>query len=982
MQIHAPKFILPLQNKSRRTGGTADMPLTKFNRLAAALGSALLGLSASAIAQEATPEDETTLESVVVTGSKIRRTDFETSQPVLSLSKADIKATGISQVGDLLQSLPSIGASLNQTYNNGGNGSTYVDLRNLGTSRTLVLVNGKRYAPDGNALSGVVDLNSIPTSIIERIEVLKDGASTIYGSDAIAGVINIITIDQFEGMEANAYIGENSEGDGRTQSYDFTAGASNDTTSIIANISFQKNEAIFAGDRDISAVPQFGAVFCASSTSPEGRFGLAGRSGTFTLTNTAALPPGQVQSATNIRPFNIPADCYNFAPDNYLLTPQQRYAGFAKIKHSVRENITFRSEFVYNNRTSAQLLAPVPVTFAGNGLFGPNNVFDVSAQSFYNPFGVNTTRVQRRLNETGGRKFSQSVDVWHYSGGFEGYFDLWDRNFNWDAGYTFSLNQQSDITTGQVNFVRVRDAVGPSFRDAQGVLRCGTATNIIAGCVPLNLFGGNGSITPDQLAYISVPLQDAYEYRRTGYQANLSGDIAELPAGMLAFATGYEYRRESGFDLPDALTATGASSGNIRQPTAGGYAVDEFFGELSVPILAGMTGAETLELSLASRYSDFDTFGDTTNSKIGIKWKPISDLLIRASYAEGFRAPDINALFQGNSDSFQTISDPCTGAGQATANRFATLTAAQRANCLAAGVPATGAQQASGQVRATVGGNPNLTPETSISKSYGFIYNPEYLPGFDISVDRWEINLENIINALGGQTILDACILGGAAAQCSLITRLAGTGATTGVLDTNLNAGTADLTGWDLGASYRFDTENYGGFRVNIDATYLEEYKTVTPSGIPNDPLVFSNPGNYYGTGLSDPRLKSNLYLTWNYQDFGVTWAMRFKSRLQENCTNAVNPMAQCSDPNGLPFNVDGLGSTGLEVVPTNKIASTTYHDAQVRWSAPWNATLSGGIRNLFDRDPPVAISASNNSFDPSYDIPGRFFYMSYTQKF
>ncbi len=926
--------------------------------------------------------DEQILDDVIVTGSKIRRTDFETSQPVISISREAIRGTGISQIGDLLQSLPSIGASLNQTYNNGGNGSTYADLRNLGANRTLILVNGRRYAPDGTALSGAVDLNSIPTSIIERVEILKDGASTIYGSDAIAGVINVITVDRFEGMEANAYFGETSEGDGRTQSYDFTTGVANDTTSVIANVSFQKNEPVFAGDRAISAVPQFGADFCASTTQPNGRFGLAGRSGTFTLTNTSPTAPGVVQSANNIRPFAIPGDCYNFAPDNYLLTPQERYALFAKLSHQITDNVSFRSEVVYNNRTSEQLLAPIPVTFAGNGLFGPNVAFDVSENSFYNPFGVATTRMQRRLNETGGRSFNQSVDVWHYSGGLEGYFDAIGRSFNWDVGYNFSLSQQSDITRGQVNVDRIRLAVGPSFRDATGNIVCGTPGNVIAGCVPLNLFGGNGSITPAMLNYLSVPLQDAYEYRRTGYQANISSELFELPAGPLGFAAGYEYRRESGFDLPDALTATGASSGNIRQPTNGGYSVDEFFAEVSAPILADAPGAELLELSLASRYSDFSTFGDTTNSKVGLKWKPISDLLVRATISEGFRAPDINSLFQGNSDSFQTVSDPCTGAGQATTNRFATLTAAQRQNCVAAGTPTTGAQQASGQIRATVGGNANLQPETSDSLSVGFVYNPEFIPGFDVSLDYWRVEIENSITSLGAQTILDACILGGATAQCRLVSRLNGTGAVTGVIDTNLNAGTSDIDGYDLGASYRFSTESWGDFQVVLDSSYVKEYITVTPSGIPNDPLIFSNAGNYYGSGGIDPRLKINTVLNWSYQDWGVGWTTRFRTKSQENCTNAVVPATQCSDPNGSPFNVDGLASNGLEVVPTNILGATTYHDLQVRWKAPWNATISGGVRNVFDKDPPVAISASNNSFDPSYDIPGRFFYMSYNQKF
>ena len=958
--------------------------------LSLAVNSALLSMlfvqPQLAAAQQSQQENDETLESVIVTGSKIKRTDLETSQPVLALNREDIQATGLSQIGDILQNLTTGGSALNQAFNNGGNGSTLVDLRDLGSNRTLVLVNGRRYAPDGSALSGAVDLNSIPSAIVERIEILKDGASTIYGSDAIAGVINIITVDSFDGMEANAYFGETSEGDGRTESYDFTAGASTDDTSLIVNVSFQKNESVFAGDREISAVPQFGADFCASTTNPNGRFGLSGRTGTFTLTNTAPTAPGVVQSATNLRPFAIPADCYNFAPDNYLLTPQARYALFAKVKHNLTENISFRSEVVYNNRTSAQLLAAIPVTFAGNGLFGPNNVFNVSADSFYNPFGVATTRVQRRLQESGGRRFTQDVDVFHYSGGLEGYFDFADRPFSWDVGYTFSLNQEQDITTGQVNLNRIAQAVGPSFRNAQGVIQCGTATNVIAGCVPLNLFGGNGSITPAMLGFISVPLQDTFEYKRIGYQANISGEVVELPAGVLGFAAGYEYRKESGFDLPDALTATGASSGNIRQPTSGGFALDEFFAEFSIPLLSDLPAAKLLELSLASRYSDYSTFGNTTNSKLGLKWKPIDDLLVRGSISDGFRAPSITELFQGQSDNFASALDPCTGAMQATTNRFITLNAQQQANCVAAGTPRTGSEQASGQIRSTVGGSTTLSPETSRSKTFGFVYSPDYLKGFDVSLDWWNISIENSITSVGAQAILDACILGGAAAQCGLISRLPGTGAVTGIIDINTNGASDDITGYDLTANYRFETENYGKFRANIDTTYLDEYINITDSGLPGDPLRYSLAGNYYGSGTLAARLKSNATLSWDYNEWGASWTARYVSRLEENCTNAVDPTTQCSnngaDGNGVPFNVDGLASTGLEIVPTNSLGGTTYHDLQMRWKAPWNATISGGIRNIFDKNPPISISVSNNSFDPSYDLPGRFYYVSYNQKF
>ena len=959
----------------------------RFNRLGGAIAHAIYGGAVLAIAMvpaqaQDSDNEATALDLIEVTGSRIKRVDIETSQPVLVLDRKDIAATGLSQIGDILQDLAVAGASLNQVFNNGGNGDTAIDLREVGPQSTLVLVNGRRYAPSGQALSGQVDLNSIPTSMIERIEVLKDGASTVYGSDAIAGVINIITLSRFEGMQANGYIGETSDGDGRTEAYDFTVGTSNDTTSAIMSLSFQKNEPVFAGDRDISAVPQFGADFCASSTSPNGRFGLQGRSGTYTLTNPSPTGPGVVQDANNIRPFSIPEDCYNFAPDNYLLTPQERHAAYGQLRHHLTDDISFRSEFVYNNKRSEQLLAAIPVTFASSGLFGTGAVqFDVSADSFYNPFGVPTTRVQRRLNETGGRSFTQDTDVWHYAGGFDGGFEWADRYFSWDVGYTYSQSRDTTTTGGQVNLANVANAVGPSFVDVQGNLVCGTPSAPISGCVPLNVFGGEGSITPEMLNYITVTLKDKNQYQRVGYTANITGDLFELQGGTAGFAAGYEYRDESGFDLPDAFTASGLSSGNIRQPTSGGFKVDEFYLEFVAPLLADMAFAESLEFSLASRYSDYSTFGDTTNSKFGVRWKPISDLVIRGNWSEGFRAPSISDLFTGNSDAFQTINDPCTGAGQATTNRYDSLTAEQQARCSSFGVPAGGAEQASGQIRATVGGNPNLTPEEATSKTLGFVYSPtEWLDGFDVSLDWWSIKIDNVVTTLGGQVILDSCILGGSQRQCALTTRLAGTGALVGVIDTNTNGAGREIEGYDLTANYRFGT-GFGDFHLVLDTSYLAKDILELESGIPDNPLVFSQVGNYFGTGGLFSRVKSNLTVNWRLQDFGATWAMRYRSRVEEDCSGAVEPDTQCSNLNGI-FNQDGLALNGLEQIPTNQLGGTTYHDLQLRWNTPWDGTISGGVKNVFDKDPPISIFVANNSFDPAYDLPGRFYYLSYSQNF
>ncbi|MFN7553216.1 MAG: TonB-dependent receptor plug domain-containing protein [Pseudomonadota bacterium] len=677
-------------------------------------GTAVGAVSAPAIAQD---QDAEQLETITVVGSRIKRTDIETSQPVFVLERQDLQRTGLTSVGDILQDLSTNGATLNTTFNNGGNGETRINLRNLGSNRTLVLVNGRRWV---TGLGGQVDLNTIPITVVERVEVLKDGASAIYGSDAIAGVINITTRDNYDGAEASAYLGENQEGDGRTELYDFTVGSSTDRASAVVNVSYFKQEPISAGDREISAVPRFGFnpnnVFAgASSTTPFGIFQRAG-SGQPLLT----LIPGRPgTTAADFRPFSNATDGFNFAPDNYLQTPQERTGVYAQVRYNITDTVSFRSSLVYNERRSEQLLAAIPFVFGtvGSGL----GRFSVSANNIYNPFGADVVRAQYR-NTAALRSFNQDVDTFYFGGGLDGTFDLLDRSLSWDVNYIYSDNERRDLTFGQFDLNRLATGLGPSFRDASGTPRCGTPTAPIAGCVPINIFGGPAGFTQDMVNYASFTEQSTFYYEIVSYTANVTGDLFELPAGPLSFAAGYEYRRNEGFDQPDALTASGASTGNIRQPTAGGFALDEFYAEFNIPVLKDVALAEVLEFGIAARYSDYSNFGDTTNPKFGFRWKPYADLLVRGNYSEGFRAPSISELFTGNSDSFPNLADPCS------ANNIGVQSAQTVANCRngIGGLPGTpvGYQQPNQQIRITQGGNVDLGAESARTKTLGLVYSP------------------------------------------------------------------------------------------------------------------------------------------------------------------------------------------------------------------------------------------------------------------
>jgi iron complex outermembrane recepter protein len=931
-------------------------------------GATVLAGTGVAAAQE-TEQKATTLDRIEVTGSRIKRIDVETSQPILTLNREEIQAQGLTSVGDVIQNITANGSTLNSTFNNGGNGETRVSLRNLGSDRTLVLVNGRRWV-GGTGLGGAVDLNTIPTAAVERIEVLKDGASSIYGSDAIAGVVNIILRQNFDGAEANAYYGQFTKGDGTRQAYDFTVGSTGERWNAMLGVGYVKEEPVMAGDREISAVPVFGSTlnFGGSSTSPDGRFCI------FDATGGCSAPGGEY-GLFNVNK-SVPAgytlyrgtvDNYNFAPLNYLLTPQERKSIFASAGLDITDDIRFKVTTTYNERQSEQLLAAMPVVLIpifgiGAPAFATGDTV-ISRNSLYNPYGRDVDWVQRRITETGGRSFKQDVDTYAFNGAFEGSFNVGERFFDWEAGYFFGENEQNDTTDGLAVLSKLKNALGPSeIRNGVPVCVDAPGGTVIPGCVPTNFLGGanNGSLTPAMLNYITFQAHDNFGYEQQSYYASIGGDLFDIgSAGPLAFSFGLEHRKESGFDQPDALINSGDTTGNARTATSGGYSLDEAYLELAIPVLKDVPGARLLDFSVATRYSDYSNFGDTLNSKFGFRWKPIDDLMIRGNYAEGFRAPSIAELFQGVSDSFPNISDPCS------TTNFAGLGAAGQARCRADGVPAGGYTQLNTQIRISTGGNPNLQPETAISKTLGFVYNPSWLPGFDMSIDWWNIRLEDTITSFSGQFILDNCYRNANAQSCSLITRGAG-GQIFDLLSAGLNIGSTEVEGYDVTMGYRLPETAYGKFSFVWDSTYMTKYE----NNDDGDNLV-----GEYSDRNNNWRLRSNLATRWEMGDWGATWNMRYYSGQDEDCRgfNAANTALLCSD---------ATRRTAAGARPENRMDDVFYHDISAYWNAPWNARVALGVNNVFEKDPPFSATTFANSFDPQYEVPGRFVYMRYTQKF
>jgi iron complex outermembrane receptor protein len=946
----------------------SNNPLTKAIRSGLAVGVVgMVGFTGTAVAQD--QSDEQTLDRIEVVGSRIKRVEAETSQPIFTVSQEDIQASGLTSIGDVIQQLTSNGSALGTTQNNGGDGSTRVALRNLGTARTLVLVNGRRWI--NTDIGGAVDLNTIPTAAIESIQVLKDGASAIYGSDAIAGVVDIRLKSNYTGAEASASWGEYTEGDGRRQKYDFIVGFEGDRGNVMIGAGYVKEDPVMAGDRPISAVPTFGLPATdinwagASGISPNARLIVP------SLGQVTLIPGRTGTSPDDFRPFVASRDGYNFAPENYLQTPQERVSFFMDGRYEVVDGIEFYTQATYNERKSEQLLAAFP---SSGGAFNSSPAFNaivVSADNIYNPFGEDIVGYGRRLTETGGRSFNQDVDSYNFVGGFQGDFMLGDRFFGWDAGYQYGQSESSDQTFGLQFASPLGNALGPSFIDAGGVARCGTPDDIISGCVPLNIFGPLGAVTPEMLDYIGYVEQSVFKNDLTNYWANISGDLFELvETRPVAFAAGYEYRNESASDQPDALTNSGQGSGNARTATSGGFSVDEFYVELNAPLLADIPLVHLLEARAAARYSDYSTFGDTTNMSFGLKWQPIEDLAIRGNWAEGFRAPSVVNLFRGSADSFLDIRDPCSDTRWEEA-----LATGAAARCIADGVPDGGYNQINPQIRVTLGGNPNLQPETAETRTLGFVYSPSFIEGFDVSLDWYNIEIENGIGTRAAQFIIDECYTNPdpaiRATYCPLITRGPG-GVVSDLLAAPINFVGFEVEGWDFTVNYNFDTD-FGRFGVVWDSTYTSKWDVITSDGGATSNLGQDLGDDYYG------RIRSNLNLSWGLGDFGVNWGVRYYHHVDENCPffgieDAIGVANPCSDPDFSSPTFD-LGK--------NRLGSTVYNDVRFTWNAPWNGQVGLGVNNVLDRDPPTSYMAANNSFNTFvYEVPGRFWFVQYTQKF
>ena len=974
--------------------------------IAVVIALSTIAVSGASIAQEkkdAAEKETSELDRIEVTGTRIRQIDTETAAPVLTITRAEIEKQGFQSVSDILQNISAMGApplTRAQPLSAGeAAGGTFISLRNLGAARTLVLLNGHRL---GVTTSGLADTSTIPAVAVERIEVLKDGASAIYGSDAIGGVVNIITRSNYEGAVGSVYFGEYGQGDGATTVGDFAMGFTGEKGSLTIGAEWGKEDKVAASDRSFSEFPR-------SDIHPTDGWTTVGQQGGYVRSGVRVVlrPGGNSRNPADFIPQNTftgncvgatqatgctpgsTQDKSNTLEQTDLRTPQERKGLYVDGIYDITDSISFRANLLYNNRVTDRQVAGYPMqatTFNA----------PMSATSYFTPTpGTAITNWWRRTWEVP-RLSTSDLTTYRFSGAFEGSFDFAGRIFDWDVSYLRNSNKLEQSAFGNLNLARTRLAVGPSFLNSQGRVQCGTSAVPVpfTDCVPFNPFlpfgtAGQGGLTnnAELRNYLFQEEHSVGETTTTVMSANLAGKILSLPAGDLNFSLGYENRKEEGKFVPDALSVTGNSTNLSAGPTRGQYSVDEFYAELQIPILADVFLAKELTFDVASRYSDYDTFGKTTNNKLGLKWKPIDSLLLRATYADGFRAPTIADLYGGGSQTFSNFTDPCdTSFGSSATN------ASTRANCaanlgalantyrqLGQGLIPVGSPNSQTPVAFTSGSNPTLQPEVSKSQTIGAAWSPSFVEGLYFSLDWWKIRIADTIVADSPTQILNDCYVSGIASRCSpqLFTRDPALGYINFLSFGGRNAGFRKVEGFDFDVSYRLKTENWGEFRVLSNTTYTAKDYFVST----NDPRLAIS-----GVGFTSTfRIRSNLNLGWQKGSFGVSLNSRYYSSMKEGCTYFVPGSTTANlECNEIRFEPTGnLTGTTSALARNSRHGSNTFHDLQVRWQAPWDATIALGANNVFAHYGPVMYSqpSANVPYYGGFDI-GRFIYMKYTQKF
>ncbi|MDJ0710912.1 MAG: TonB-dependent receptor [Woeseiaceae bacterium] len=945
-----------------------------------------VGVTPSAFAQ-AQDAGVGELEEIVVTGSRIKRNTFDYSTPVTVIDSAEISSTGTTNLGDLLQTLPQAISTFNNAntaFSTTFSGLNLTDLRFLGTARTLVLVNGRRMVsgtPPGGGYG--VDLNAIPTAMIERIEVLTGGASAIYGSDAVAGVVNIITKTDFEGIQIDAQVGAATQGDKEKSDLTITAGGEfGDGGFAMLSVGWSDDEELRSRDRSFSAEDQMlydvdGDGFAetpgwlGSSFPPQGRIsGLNADDGT------------PFRSGTNDRPNS---DRFNRAEYRTIFAPVRRRFASANASYPLSDRVTAFAEANWAYVQTDSEIEPFALSInddifqfsrggntgldvASNLLMSPELRTALLANGVTNTSQAGTNGWVRRLVEFGPRASLVDRTTARYVAGIDAELT---ESWSLSAYYTYGRTEQDQQETGQINTERAALALDVELAPDGVTIQCADPLARIQGCVPFNPFGEN-TITPQAVRYLQAPQNLKATVEQEVFNIGVTGDLGwELPGGTVATAFGFEHREESGSEINGGFAQTGVGGGNATAPTNGSFNVQEFFGEISFPVL------DRLTLDVAARQGEYSTVGGQTTWKVGFDAPVLDTIRFRGTVSESVRAPNVADLFAGAGETFRNLVDPCDGVTNATTGQIAD-------NCRSIPViqnriDATGSftltqieQQGTGGF---IGGNPLVQEETAEALTVGVIWKPEFLDGgLSVAVDYYDIEIDDGIATTLRTTVLERCY----DVPTSEFDPTCGpspTGQPGGAARRDLRPGAGNLTGVDSGTSNenRFVTSG-----LDIEASYSMD---IGP-GVLNAGMVWNHLLEWEQIGIVSgdvdddageiltPENRATFRFSYAWDNWSTFWRVRMWGEANDSNT----PLLQ--DENGNFF--------GVPFAPErNTIDTYYYHDFSVSYGDElWSVTA--GINNAFDKEPPFLGQASQygntgtNTAVEAYDTVGSAWYLQF----
>ena len=955
-------------------------------------------LMAQASDESVETEDVTITEgqAIVVTGSRISSPNITSVAPVQSVTTEQITDSGITNVQELLLENPAFGtpalSRTNSAFLTSGTGVATVDLRNLGSDRTLVLVNGRRVVA-GVPGSATVDLNIIPTQFLERIDVLTGGSSSLYGSDAVAGVVNFIYKENFEGIEAQAQYGITERGDDARYQANITAGGNfaDDRGNMMVHFGYSNEEGVRSNQRRNTRVDDVDSFLFGfsddpadygtpvegtlSGFAPQGRFQTENGDFTFDRNNNLTSWTSSAVNGFNRQQFRT------------IAVPVERYLFATRGHYDITDSIRFIAEGTYSNTRSSRVIEPFALSSedispATGGLIPLETVVD--GVTLVNPFvpqaivdsatdsdgdGLREYSFARRLSDVDTRNGSTNRDLYRFVLGLEG--GLFNDKFVWDVSYNYGRTKETQTSNGQVNVLNFANALA-AVRDVDDYNQNGDTTEIICadanaraqGCVPINLFGF-GSISPEAAAYVRAEQTFDTRITQQQVQANLSGELIELPAGPLAIAVGAEYRKESSFENNDALTNAGLNAGNALPDTSGSFDVSEVYGEVAIPILADTPFFYELDLRAAGRISDYSTVGTVYTYNIGGNWSPIDGLRFRGTYARSVRAPNIGELFTGPSQTFPSgIQDPCVGV---TATGGGALGDRCRADAgVSANIAANGEFTVTQLDRQGVSGfnsgNPDLNEEKSTSWTVGAVLAPRNLGGAlgraTLSVDYFNISIEDAIVAPPRNFILNQCYTQGVDEFCDLIDRRAAAtpvnsaGSLEFVDAPLVNGGRLKTEGIDVVLNWSTPIDFVNGGRLDLRGAYthlLEGFVTPIPGA---DRDVFAGE-----IGSAKDRFTASAAFSTDTFRWSMTGTYIGMSLEDDQLYGADEPK---------------------DLI---KIPAEFYLDTQVNFTVSDAFEFYVGVDNLLDNDAPNILSGSGFNVTGTdtaadvYDVFGRRYY-------